>query len=209
MKTFYHQLAGTSVERISALSDGIFGVAMTLLILEVRVPLKEGIHNEGQLLRALTALAPQLVTYLMSLLTLGIFWMGQQAQLNQLAHSDRHLTWIHIAFLFAVVLMPFSTRLLAEFIMFRTALLFYWGNIVLLGTMLFFSWRCARLGRLIKSDVSPEAVRAISRRIVVAQGLYAVGASLCIFDTYLSIGFIVLLQLLFAISPDKGILERI
>jgi uncharacterized membrane protein len=209
MKTFYHQLAGTSVERICALSDGIFGVAMTLLILEVHIPLKESIHTEAQLCAALTALAPQLATYLMSLLTLGIFWVGQQAQLNQLQHSDRHLTWIHIAFLFAVVLLPLSTRLLAEFTTFRTALLCYWGNIVLLGLMLFFSWRCAVRGHLIKADVGPEATRAISRRILVAQGLYAFGAVLCIFDTYLSIGFIVVLQLLFAISPEKGIFEKI
>jgi hypothetical protein len=57
------------------------------------------------------------ITYLMSFLTLGIFWNEQQAQLNHLERSDRHLTWIHMAFLFAVSLMPFSTRLLAEFML--------------------------------------------------------------------------------------------
>jgi uncharacterized membrane protein len=209
MKTFYHQLAGTSVERISALSDGIFGVAMTLLVLDIHVPLKEGIHSEAQLCSALTALAPQLLTYIMSLLTLGIFWMGQQAQLNQLERSDRHLTWIHIGFLFAVVLMPFSTRLLSEFITFRTALLCYWGNIVLLGVMLLFSWRCASRGGLVREGVAQETVHAVYRRIYIAQALYAFGALLCVFNTYASIALIVAVQIVFVVSPSKGFLSRL
>src|SRR5208283_315968 len=115
MITSYNRIAGQSVERLAALSDGIFGVAMTLLLLELHVPAKELIHSEADLWQALAGLAPQLVVYLMSFITLGIFWVGQQTQLNHLARSDRHLTWIHLAFLFAVTLLPFSTRLLADF----------------------------------------------------------------------------------------------
>src|SRR5580704_13287858 len=115
MDTSYNQLAGRSVERLAALSDGIFGVAMTLLLLELHVPAREEIHSEGALWHALIGLAPQLAVYFMSFLTLGIFWVGQQAQLSHLTRSDRHLTWIHLLFLFAITLMPFSTRLLAEF----------------------------------------------------------------------------------------------
>ena len=51
----------------------------------------------------------------MSFLTLGIFWSGQQVQLNHVARTDRSLTWLTFAFLFAVSIMPFSTRLLAGF----------------------------------------------------------------------------------------------
>ena len=208
MKRFYHQLAGTSVERLCALSDGIFAVAMTLLVLDIRVPVKEGIHSEEQLLRALSTLAPQFAAFLMSLLTLGIFWVGQQTQLNLLERADRHFTWIHIAFLCAVSIMPFSTRLLAEFIQFRVALLCYWANILLLGVALHFSWRCARLGRLVRADVETEASSAVARRILVAQVLYAFGALLCIFDTYVSMAFIAIVQIVFAISPEKGPLAR-
>ena len=76
-------------------------------------------------------------------MTLGIFWNGQQAQLNAFKRSDRHLSWIHIAFLFAVSIMPFSTRLLAGFIAYRSVLVAYWANILLLGVVLFVSWRYA------------------------------------------------------------------
>ncbi|MGB6667339.1 MAG: TMEM175 family protein, partial [Candidatus Acidiferrum sp.] len=136
LRTTYNAIAGQSVERLAALSDGIFGVAMTLLLLELHVPIRDLIHSEGDLRHALVALAPQLLVYLMSFLTLGIFWMGQQTQLNHLDRCERHLTWIHLGFLFLVTLMPFSTRFLIEFISFRTALFAYWANIFLLGAFL-------------------------------------------------------------------------
>src|SRR5271167_2795829 len=143
MTTSYNQIAGRSVERLAALSDGIFAVAMTLLVLDLRVPAAEAIHSEHDLWRALVGLSPRLVMYLMSFLTLAIFWIGQQTQLNHLARSDRSLSWIHIAFLFAVTLTPFSTMLLAEFPAYRLALLTNWLNILLLGATLYSSWMCA------------------------------------------------------------------
>src|SRR5450631_4426478 len=113
MHSLYNRVAGQSVERLAALSDGIFAVAMTLLVLDLHVPARELIHSQGELWHTLAGATPQLISYMMSFMTLGIFWNGQQSQLNSFTHSDRHLSWIHIAFLFLVSVMPFSTRLLA------------------------------------------------------------------------------------------------
>ncbi len=140
MRTFYNRIAGQSLERLAALSDGIFAVAMTLLVLDLHTPVAEagtkfttpllwtsqGLGKELALLAALGELVPHFLPYFMSFLTLGIFWVGQQTQLNHFAASNRHLTWLHLAFLLAVSLMPFSTGLLAEFITYRIALVVYW-----------------------------------------------------------------------------------
>jgi len=198
--TWYNRIAGQNLERLAALSDGIFAVAMTLLVLDIHAPAAHAIHSEDDLWLALRQLAPRLLVYLMSFVTLGIFWIGQQTQFNQLAQSDRHLTWIHIAFLALVSVMPFSTSLLAEFIEFRLALLLYWANILFLGLILYVSWRYAASAGLVQSD-SDEIRCAIERRILIAQSLYAFGALLCFFNTYWSIGFIVLVQLNYAIAP--------
>jgi uncharacterized membrane protein len=147
----------------------------------------EAVHDERGLWLALGTLAPQMLAYLMSFLTLGLFWNGQQAQLNLFARSDRHLTWIHIAFLFAVSMMPFSTKLLAEFIDYRAALVVYWANIFLMGGTLYGSWRYTRCGSFLKEGTPPEMDKAVQGRILVAQSLYAVGALLCIFNNYWSI----------------------
>jgi uncharacterized membrane protein len=202
MRTTYNQVAGHSVERLAALSDGVFAVAMTLLVLDLHGPAVEAIHSEQGLWLALQSMGPRLLMFAMSFLTLGIFWVGQQTQLNHLERSQRTLTWIHLVFLFAVSLTPFSTSLLAEFLHYRVALLAYWLNILLLGGALFFSWTCATGGGLVRNDLAPAALHAIRRRIVVAQCLYALGAALCVIDTYWSIGFIVSQQLCYALGLE-------
>jgi uncharacterized membrane protein len=159
------------------------------------------VHGERELLYALAALGPQWIAYLMSFLTLGIFWAGQQTQLNHFAEGARDLTWIHLVFLFAITLMPLSTRLLAEFITYRAALGIYWLNIFVPGAMLYWSWKFATHAELIKAD-TPEEVRAsICKRVVTAQSLYAAGAALCVINTWVSIAAIVLVQLNYAVAP--------
>jgi uncharacterized membrane protein len=167
------------------------------------------IHGQAELWHTLAGATPQLISYIMSFMTLGIFWNGQQAQLNAFSHSNRHLSWIHIAFLFAVSIMPFSTRLLAEFISYRSVLIAYWGNILLLGVLLFASWRYSTRTGLLREEITHQQQCAVERRIVVAQALYAFGACLCFFNTYLSIAFIVLVQLNFALAPRLPYLSEI
>lgn len=209
MRIAYNQVTSQSVERLAALSDGIFAVAMTLLVLELHGPARETIHGEEDLWNALCAMMPRIVTWLMSFLTLGIFWAGQQVQLNEFERSDRHLAWIHLAFLSAISVMPFSTRLLADFIGYKTALLCYWVNIMAPGAILFASWRYARYAGLVRKEMTHDICRAVERRIVVAQALYAAGAALCVVNDYASIGFIVLAQLNFALAPRIPLLSKI
>ena len=209
MRTYYNLIAAENLDRLAALSDGVFGVALTLLVLDLRVPAAQSVHGEHDLWRALVLLAPRSLPYLMTFLTVGIFWIGQQAQLNLFQRADRNLTWLHIGFLFVVTLTPFSTALLAEFIAYRTALAVYWLNIFLLGAALYASWIYARNTGLVKPEAPAELDGAIRRRIVIAQSLYAFGALLCLLNTYLSIGFIVLVQLNYVIAPKVAGLNRI
>ena len=209
MRTSYNQITGQSLERLAALSDGIFAVAMTLLVLDLHVPASELIHSQGELWHTLAEAVPQLVSYIVSFITLGIFWNGQQAQLNSLERSDRHLSWMHLAFLFAVTLMPFSTRLLAGYITYRSVLIAYWANILFLGVMLFAAWRYAVKAGLLREGITAEKKCAMERRIVVAQILYAIGAALSFFNNYVSISFIVLVQLNFALAPRLPFLSEV
>lgn len=204
MATLYNAIQGRSLERLAALSDGIFAVAMTLLVLDIHIPSAEGIHSEADLLRALAGMAPQGTAYVMSFLTLGIFWAGQQTQLNHIREGSRDLTWIHLAFLFTITTLPLTTRLLAEFITYRTALLLYWLNILLPGVMLYWSWSHVIHHDLVKEETAQEVRGAICRRVLIAQSFYAFGALLCVVSNYLSIAFIVLVQLNYAIAPRIG-----
>ena len=201
MTTLYNRIQGRSIERLSALSDGIFAVAMTLLVLDIHLPAASAIHSQAELLRALAAMAPQWATYLMSFLTLGIFWAGQQTQLNHFSQGSRDLTWIHLGFLFTITLLPLSTRLLAEFIGFPAALLVYWANIFLAGATLYWSWKHATANGFVRADTPQEVRAAICKRIAIAQSLYACGAALCFIRPWLSIFLIVAVQLNYVFAP--------
>ncbi|THD54640.1 TMEM175 family protein, partial [Phenylobacterium sp.] len=126
----YNAIAGRSIDRLNAISDGLFAFAMTVMVLDIRVPAHASIHTEVQLWLAIVSLAPQFVTYLLSFLTLGIFWVAQQTQLERMREADRDFTWLHLLFLAAVAVLPLTTRLLAEYITFRVALALYWANIL-------------------------------------------------------------------------------
>jgi uncharacterized membrane protein len=207
--THINRIAGQDLGRIAALSDGIFAFAMTVLVLDIHIPDSAGVHTEAELWAALAALAPRLVTWLMSLMTLGIFWVGQQTLLNQLAHADRDFSWLSFVYLALVTILPFSTRLLAEFINYETAFLIYWLNILLCGAGVIACLIYAERAGLIKTDAPEYFARAFRRRIVIAQMLYAFGAALGLVSIPLGIGFIVLVQLNFAVAPRLPILWRI
>ena len=209
MQTVYNKIAGQSLERLAALSDGVFAIAMTLLVLDLHVPAAAALRSDADLSHALLALLPNLIAYVMSFMTLGIFWVGQQTQLNSFARSDRTLTWIYLAFLLLVTLMPFLTGLLSGFITHRLALLIYWLNIALMGGALFAALRYAVRASLMRDDLPADRTIAQERRIVIAQALYAFGAALCLVNTWLSIGFIFLAQLNYVVAPRLRPLYRL
>ena len=95
----YIRLAGGDAARIAARERRVFAFAATLLVLDFHTPEIADVHSESELAAALLASAPRLLPWLLSLMTLGIFWLGQQTQLTQLDRSNRSLTWLHFLFL--------------------------------------------------------------------------------------------------------------
>jgi uncharacterized membrane protein len=108
-----------------------------------------------------------------------------------------------------VTVLPFSTRLLADFLAYRTAFLIYWVNIVVLGACLYATWAYAEGAKLIREEAHGNISRAVKRRIVVAQSLYAIGALAGLINVTLGIILIMLIQLNYAIGPRLPILSRL
>jgi TMEM175 potassium channel family protein len=205
----FNDFAGRSVERLAGISDGVFSVGMTLLVLGLAIPAISSTSSEAELLQAVLHLAPSLLIYAMSFMTLGIFWVGQQTQLNQLARSDRNYTWLQLAFLFAVTLVPFSTLLLAHFPTHKVALVEYWLNIVLLGVMLFLGLEYSLRANLFQEAAQRDVARLMRGRILIAQTLYAFATALSLFfPTVVSITLIVLIQLNYVVAPRIPLLHR-
>jgi len=206
---YYNEIAARSRLRLDAISDGIFGVAMTILVLTLVVPTAMEVRDAGDLWHALLKLVPNVVTYFMSFLTLGIFWVAQQTQLSEVERTDRDYTWIMLTFLLFVTFVPFSTALLAAYYQSWMAVVEYWFNIFLLGAINTVAVEYAARSGLVSAARRAMLLPAIRRRALIAQALYASATALSIFDTRISIAAIVLIQLNYALAPRLLFLHRL
>ena len=198
----YNRFSGQSLERLTALSDGLFAVAMTLLVLGLRVPVAGAAKpSDGGLGHELLKLGPNFAAYLLSFTMLGTFWLAQHTLLTILGRTDRTLTWIHIGFLFVVTLLPFSAAVLASNVHLRLAVGVYWLNILLLGVGLEWSSRYGGKTFVTEANAARSRLGTFRRRILIAQILYAAAAAICFVSTAASILALAIVQLYFIVSP--------
>ncbi len=200
----YNAAAGRSLGRLSALSDGLFAIALTLLVLELHAPAAEALKTQGDLIAGLAAIVPKLAIWGMSFLTLGIFWVGQATEIEALASSDRDQTWLHLAFLAAVSLVPFTTAVLGEGFQFPIAMVVYWLNIVVLGGLVWALWSHAVRRGLLAPDISPAVIAAMRRRVLISQGCYALAMLVSFIHPALGLALMFVVQLNYAVAPRFG-----
>jgi uncharacterized membrane protein len=100
--------------RVEALNDGIYAVAMTLLVLELRVPDTLAHASDSGFVNALVQLLPKFIAWVLSFFILAVFWMGHQRAFHYVRHVDIGLVWINIVALLFASLMPFSSALIGE-----------------------------------------------------------------------------------------------
>ncbi|MGB9837246.1 TMEM175 family protein [Methanothermobacter sp.] len=124
--------------RIEGLVDGIFAIAMTILVLGIEVP--AGITTESSMFSYLTILAPQIYIYCLSFFLLGIFWRVNHMQFENLKEVDTGFLWINIFWLMFVAMVPFSTELTGDYGEFVTSNIIFHLNMLMVGILLSVSW---------------------------------------------------------------------
>jgi uncharacterized membrane protein len=149
-----------STQRLETFSDGVFAIAATLLILDVRV---EGAHL-GHELRHIW---PSYAAYAVSFITIGIMWLNHHTVFEQIARCDRRFLLINVFFLMMVAFVPFPTRLVAEHLRdddLTAAALAYGITLTLTAVFYNLLWfYAARNRRLLRADADDVIVRGISR----------------------------------------------
>jgi uncharacterized membrane protein len=204
MEHTYNKIAGKDTSRLIAISDGVFGVAMTLLVLEIRVPVLESIHSEKDLIAEFLTLKYKFLVYFLAFMTTGIFWVGHSSQYKHIDKSDRNLNWINLLFLLSVTFLPFTTAFLGDYMQFKFALAVYWFNIFLMGLMLYINWIYAYKNNLANEETKNMVDKPLRKRIIIAQSLYLAGALLGFINPYLGITIIIAIQLNYAFAFFSG-----
>lgn len=187
-------------KRIEALSDGVFAIAMTLLILELKVPEIGHGAAASELPRGLLALWPKFLCYVISFITLGVYWVAHHLHFLSIKRADRMLLWINILILMAISLIPFTTALIGEYVTARLPVMVYGVNLVCVGLLLELHWRYATKGhRLVDADLDPALIRSVSQVILLGPAIYLAAIALCFVSTWISIALYLLVNFLYMI----------
>jgi uncharacterized membrane protein len=201
-------LTGIGKGRVEALADGVFAVAMTLLVLDVKVP-PRGDAPAEDLARQLWELWPRFGAYGVSFLVIGVNWVGHHAQLHYVRRADRAFLWMNLLFLLFISALPFSTALLGQHHDNPVAIAVYCGNLMLSGGVLYGQLRyAAGPGRLFDADLDPELIRAGGRRILMGPAIYAVAAVIAFLSTTASLVLCAVVPVLYIIPGKVDALWR-
>jgi uncharacterized membrane protein len=170
-----------SKARLEAFSDGVFAIAITLLVLDLAVEAGARTH----LLHALGHLWPSYLAYLTSFLTIGLVWLAHHTIISTVTYIDRTLLRINLALLLVVSFLPFPTRLLAEFIRDphaeQIAAVFYGSWLLLITAVLAGMWRyIATDRRLLPDNVTQTEIDGLARRLEPSLGLYVIAIVLAV-----------------------------
>ena len=200
-----------SPARLEALADGVFAIAITLLVLEIRLPeTTEG--APGGLGHALRAVWPSYLGYALSFIMIGIMWVNHHSIFRLLERVDHTFTVLNLLLLLVIAFVPFPTRVLAEHLRDPrsqvAAAAFYSGTYTLIGIVFNLVWRYAAGGRrLLHTTVSDETTKAITRRYMAGPTMYALATGLAFVSVALSLGVVIALAVLFLLPyrpPSAG-----
>jgi TMEM175 potassium channel family protein len=189
-----------SPARLSALTDGIFAIAMTLLVLNLAVPELPAATAAAQLPHALLALWPKLLSYALSFVVVGVYWVGQHNQFHFLRWVDRPFLWLNLLFLLAVCTIPFSAALLGAYMWVPLAVAIYGLNLAAVGAVLYAIWRYATDGhRLVDPNLPPQAIRIAGRRVAIGVVVYLAAVGVAAFDSWVSVAIYVAMPLYYIV----------
>jgi TMEM175 potassium channel family protein len=192
--------AGLTKSRIEALTDGIFGTVMTVLVLGLTVHLPN--LSESQLASQIEGLWPNYLAYVFSFVVLGIYWIGHHNQFHYIKRTDRVFLWINILFLLTIGFVPFSTSLLGLYPFSPTAVRVYGANLAATGLALYSVWWYATSQyRLVEKDLDPHIVTLAKRRTIIGPAVSLLGIGFSFVDTRISL-VLFLLLIPFFIRPS-------
>lgn len=132
---------GMSKHRLDAITDGIFAVAMTLLVIELKIPETAHIASADALLRALAHLMPKFFGWVISFLVLALFWWGHHRAFHFVRVVDGKLVLINLVFLGFVSFMPFASALSGEYGTYFPSQVVYSGTMLMISMMALWMWR--------------------------------------------------------------------
>lgn len=166
------------LERLILFSDAVFAIAITLLVIEIKIPeIHEKPVTDNAVLHKLAELIPKFVGFLVSFLLIGQYWIVHHRMFSFVINFTDRLIWLNILFLFAIALMPFSTGFYSEYVLrgVVTPVIFYTANIGLLGLANFLMWRyLSNQKNNLTENLTPALAKYFSLRALTVPTIFVI-----------------------------------
>ena len=199
-----------STSRIEAFSDGVFAIAITLLVLEIHVPE----HPEVGLGRALLDQWPAYASYIVSFFVIGIIWINHHAIFDHLVRVDRNLLFLNLLLLLWVGLLPWPTNVFGTYMQEggadeRVAAILYTGVMTLMGVSFGALWTYATRHRnLIGETLSDEEIRVRTRRFTIGAPVYGYAMLVALVSAPACLVINALLAIYYAVPAGEAMPHR-
>jgi uncharacterized membrane protein len=167
------------LERLILFSDAVFAIAITLLVIEIKIP---EVHESEKitddvLLHKLAYLIPKFIGFLVSFLLIGQYWIVHHRMFSYVINFTGKLIWLNLLFLLATALMPFSTAFYSEYVLrgVVTPVIFYTANIALLGLANFLMWRyLSNPKHELTENLTPQLIKYFSLRSLTVPTIFVI-----------------------------------
>lgn len=199
---------GPDTTRLEAFSDGVIAIAITLLVLEVRVPGREQTADGRELWSVLAEKWPSYLGFVLSFVIIGIMWANHHNVFRLIGRVNHELIVLNTLLLFCIAFLPFPTALLAEYLGHhgqRAATIVYSGWLFATASSFYtLWWYASRDGHLLATDADPLVVRTITRRFRVGPPSYLLAFLLSFVYPPASLALIGLLAGLYLLPSSDG-----
>ena len=188
--------------RLEALGDGIFSVAMTVLVIELALPAIKG-DGLSDFMHALRQSGTQFLCYFISFIVLGIMWFGHRMMFEYIGRTDRYFIYYGVLFYAVVCFVPFSTQFLAANTLKWYAIMLYGLNLSMCNITLYAQWSYGiRKPTLMERELPDEVRKEAKTLFLLSPVVYSVAIGFSFFVPQVSIGIFVITPLLYLI-PNK------
>ncbi len=192
--------------RTEAFSDGVFAVAITLLVIDVHVPTFAHEPSNAEMLSALGGIGPKLLIFAVSFVMIGFFWIGHHLIFWSIERSNRVLMWLNLLFLFPIVCLPAATALVGAYPKNGTAATVYVAIVMSTALLLDLVWWYASSNGLVSSSMEPASVRAQHHRLIVVTLVMLVAGSVAPFFPQFAIGAMLVAMLYIIVTTGSRML---
>ena len=177
-----------SPSRVESLTDGVFAIVMTLLVLELSVPIIAEGSVQAELGKRLLEMWPKFLSYMVTFFMLGLMWFHHHRQFSQIRQSDSVLVWTNTVYLMFVAILPFSTSMLGEYIEERLPVFIYGGNFIACWIFRYLIWSYATGNyRLVDRNIDPLEVKTPKIVYPIAITVFMIGIGIAFLNTIASI----------------------